>query len=138
MPVVPFAGLSILVHLLVILGHTIARKYLNMPPKRGAKKEARLLALVFGYFIMVAIFLFVFLQASMLVYASMRDDHSTLSYAGMAIEALGDDTPECSKRGLIRVDEPVLLLVDVEPYPALKTWNGFNVVAERPYPRRLP
>lgn len=83
MPLTPFFGLSVLIHLLIIALHWIfpwTRK------KQIQKKNVSPYTRIGTFSIVVIIFLFVIMQAGFLVYVSVNDKHSNIKFLANHME----------------------------------------------------
>lgn len=85
MPLTPFVGLSVLVHIIVIIGH----KLFNWTPRN--KTDAGVAAVVrfTGFAIVVFVFGVILTAATFLVHASIEDDHSSIRFATQYIASMG-------------------------------------------------
>ena len=75
MPLTPFVGLSVLIHLCTILGSRIISWF----PKTKIQKPPRWVRLK-SISIIIIVFVFITVQASFLIRAGIMDNHSSVKY----------------------------------------------------------
>lgn len=80
MPLTPFVGLSVVIHLCTILGSRIISWF----PKTKIKKPQRWIKLK-SISIIIIVFVFIGLQASLLIRAGIIDNHSSVKYLSRLI-----------------------------------------------------
>lgn len=85
MPVLPLIGMSIVVHLLVILFASLFRMS-RSPKKRRRKLIPHRHNEAFGKLIIVVIFGFAFVSAALMVRLSITEKHSTISFINDQLE----------------------------------------------------
>jgi hypothetical protein len=84
MPLTPFVGLSIMVHIVVIVGHRL----FHWTPMKPESRKENVVAFVrfLGFGIIGAVFAVVLISATVLVRASVKDKHSSIRFMGEVAE----------------------------------------------------
>jgi len=85
MPLTPFVGLSVFIHLVVIALHWV---FPWTHKKQIRKKSVSIYTRIGTFFIVVIIFLFVIVQAGFLVYVSITDKHSNIKVLANHMEEI--------------------------------------------------
>lgn len=112
MPFTPFIGFSAIVHISIIIGHNLFNRMANK--KMGSKKTTKLMQFL-GVLIALAIFSIVITTATVLVYASLTDKHSTFHFLSHHFLETSWSLPNVNNTNNSNIASPTV--TSTQPFP---------------------